>query len=159
MLDLASVLRTRPLERAIDEGHRLRLVSTDDLIELRRRHRGHPGARRLMGVVARHRIGSTLTRSELEERFLELCRRHRLPEAEVNVPLLDYVVDFLWRDTRLVVEVEGLASHGTPRAFQADRDRDGRLTVAGYRVLRFTWPDVVRRPAVVADRIRRLPSA
>jgi hypothetical protein len=28
--------------------------------------------------------------------------------------------------------------------------------VAGYRVLRFTWWDVTRRPAVVADRVRRL---
>ena len=47
-------------------------------------------------------------------------------------------------------------THGTRRAFQADRDRDGRLSVAGYRVLRFTWFDVTRRPAVVADRVRRL---
>jgi hypothetical protein len=31
--------------------------------------------------------------------------------------------------------------------------------VAGYRVLRFTWWDVTRRPAVVADRVRRLLSA
>ena len=29
----------------------------------------------------------------------------------------------------------------------------------GYRVLRFTWWDVTRRPAVVADRVRRLLSA
>ena len=74
----------------------------------------------------------------------------------MNVPLLDYVVDFLWAEARLVVEVDGRATHGTRRAFQADRDRDGRLAVAGYRVLRFTWWDVTRRPAVVADRVRRL---
>ena len=51
--------------------------------------------------------------------------------------------------------MDGRESHGTRRAFQADRDRDGRLAVAGYRVLRFTWWDVTRRPAVVADRVRR----
>ena len=77
----------------------------------------------------------------------------------MNVPLLDYVVDFLWPDACLVVEVDGREKHGTRRAFQADRDRDGRLAVAGYRVLRFTWWDVTRRPAVVADRVRRLLSA
>jgi very-short-patch-repair endonuclease len=56
----------------------------------------------------------------------------------------------------LVVEVDGRVTHGTRRAFQEDRDRDGRLAIAGYRVLRFTWWDVNRRPAVVADRVRRL---
>ena len=71
----------------------------------------------------------------------------------MNVPLLDYVVDFLWVESNLVVEVDGQASHGTSRAFQADRDRDGRLAVSGYRVLRFTWWDVTRRPAVVVGKV------
>jgi very-short-patch-repair endonuclease len=158
ILDLAMVLDTRPLERAIDEGDRLRLVAVDDLIELLRRHPGQPGGRRLRGILARHRVGTTVTRSELEERFLALCRKHRLPQPEVNVPLLDYVIDFLWRENRLAVEVDGHASHGTKRAFQADRDRDGQLTVAGYRVLRFTWLDVMHRAIVVADRVRRVLS-
>ena len=156
ILDLASSFSTRRLERAIDEGDRLRLVTADDLIELLRRHRGHPGTGHLRGVLARHQIGSTVTRSELEERFLALCRGHSLPQPAVNVPLLDYIVDFFWRKARLVVEVDGRGAHGTRRAFQADRDRDGRLAVAGYRVLRFTWWDVTRRPAVVADRVRQL---
>jgi very-short-patch-repair endonuclease len=156
ILDLAALLGSRPVERAIDEGDRLSLVTADDLIELLRRHRGHPGARRLRGVIARHQIGSTPTRSELEERFLALCRRYRLPQPEVNVPLLEYAVDFLWRDARLIVEADGRATHGTRRAFQADRDRDGRLAVAGYLVLRFTWWDVTRRSVVVADRVRRV---
>jgi very-short-patch-repair endonuclease/predicted transcriptional regulator of viral defense system len=159
ILDLASVIGIRSLERTIDEADRLRLVGADDLFELLRRHLGHRGAGRLRGVLSRHRIGTTITRSELEERFLRLCRQRHLPQPEVNVPLLDYVVDFLWREPKLVVEVDGRASHGTSRAFQADRDRDGRLSVAGYRVLRFTWWDVTRRPAVVADRIRRLLQA
>lgn len=156
VLDLACVLGTRPLERAADEADRLRLVAADDLIELLRRHRWHPGARRLRGVLARHQIGSTVTRSELEERFLDLCRRRHLPQPEMNVPLLDYVVDFLWPEARLVVEVDGQATHGTRRAFQVDRDRDGALTVEGYTVLRFTWFDVTRRPAVVANRVQQL---
>jgi very-short-patch-repair endonuclease len=104
-------------------------------------------------------VGTTATRSELEERFLALCWKHCLPQPEVNVPLLDYVVDFLWREAKLVVEVDGHATHGTRRAFQADRDRDGCLAVAGYRVLRFTWWDVTRRPPVVADRVRRMLAA
>jgi hypothetical protein len=55
------------------------------------------------------------TRSELESRFLALCRRHRLPKPEVNVPVGPFLVDFLWRARRLVVEVDGFGTHGTPR--------------------------------------------
>jgi len=35
------------------------------------------------------------TRSELERHFLRLCRRHRLPQPEVNVRVDPYEVDFL----------------------------------------------------------------
>ena len=38
------------------------------------------------------------TRSELEDLFLRLCERHRLPKPEVNVQVGPYEVDFLWRD-------------------------------------------------------------
>ena len=156
ILDLAAFLPRRQLERAIDEAERLNICTEDDLDEIVSAHFGRAGAGALRAVLDDHRAGSTATRNEFEERFLALCRRHRLPQPDVNVPLLDYVVDFLWPQARLVVELDGRATHGTRRAFQADRDRDGRLAVAGYRVLRFTWFDVTRRPAVVADRVRRM---
>jgi hypothetical protein len=44
-------------------------------------------------VDATHLIPD-LTASPLELAFLELCRRHRLPEPEVNVPVDLYRVDF-----------------------------------------------------------------
>jgi very-short-patch-repair endonuclease len=156
ILDLAGVVHGRPLERAIDEGARLRLLDMDDLVEILEHHRGHPGARRLRGVLARHEIGSTLTRSELEERFLRLCRQEQFPAPLVNAPLLGYVVDFLWPGEMVIVELDGHQSHGTRAAFESDRDRDSSLLAAGYLVLRFTWRDVTRRPAVVVDRVRRV---
>lgn len=156
ILDLATKLPRRQLERAVDEADRLGLCTEDDLDEIVGVHFGRAGAGALRALLIEHRAGSTATRNDFEEPFLSLCRRHRLPQPEVNVPLLDYVVDFLWPDAHLVVEVDGRATHGTRRAFQADRDRDSRLAVAGFRVLRFTWWDVTRRPAVVADRVRRL---
>ncbi len=156
VLDLATILPHRQLERAIDEAERLNICNEDDLDEIVTAHFGRAGAGALRALLDEHRAGSTATRNDFEERFLALCRGHCLPQPEVNVPLLDYVVDFLWPEARLVVEVDGRATHGTRRAFQADRDRDGRLSVAGYRVLRFTWFDVTRRPAVVADRLRAM---
>jgi very-short-patch-repair endonuclease len=156
IFDLATVLSRRELERAVDEADRLNICTEEELDEIVRAQFGRAGAGALRGLLDDHRAGSTATRNDLEELFLALCRRHSLPQPEVNAPLLDYVVDFLWPEAWLVVEVDGRATHGTRRAFQADRDRDGRLAVAGFRVLRFTWWDVTRRPAVVADRVRRL---
>jgi very-short-patch-repair endonuclease len=159
LLDLATKLPRRQLERAIDEGERLNICTQHDLDEVVSVHFGRAGAGALRALLDEHRAGSTATRNDFEERFLALCRRYRLPQPDVNVPLLDYVVDFFWPEARLVVEADGRATHGTRRAFQADRDRDGRLAVTGYRALRFTWWDITRRPAVVADRVRRMLGA
>jgi very-short-patch-repair endonuclease len=159
ILDLACRLPRRQLERAVDEAERLRLCDETDLRLIVEAHKGERGCGALGRLLDEHAVGSTPTRNDFEEAFLALCRRYRLPQPRVNVPLLDYVVDFLWPEARLVVEVDGRATHGTRRAFQVDRDRDGRLAVAGYHVLRFTWWDVTRRPAVVADRVRRMLGA
>jgi very-short-patch-repair endonuclease len=96
------------------------------------------------------------TRSELERRFLALCCRHRLPQPEVNVRVGPFLVDFLWRARRLVVEVDGFGAHGTRSAFEADRARDTRLKLMGYDVVRFTRRQVVDGASAVAATLRAL---
>jgi very-short-patch-repair endonuclease len=51
-------------------------------------------------------------------------------------------VDFLWRRERLVVETDGRETHLTRAAFERDRAKDAKLTLAGYRVVRFTYRQV-----------------
>ena len=131
----------------MDEAERLRLCTEEDLGEIVRVHRGRAGAGVLADLLRRalrrdRPQHATTSRSA----FLALCRKHHLPQPQVNVPLLDYVVDFFWAEASLIAEVDGRGSHSTRRAFQDDRDRDGRLAVAGYTVVRFTWFDVTRRP-------------
>ena len=109
----------------------------------------------LRAVLEGHEIGSTLTRSELEEAFLALCRESGVPAPLVNAPLLGLTVDFLWPQAALVAELDGRASHDTRHAFQDDRDRDSMLLAAGFRTLRFTWWDVAKRPGVVTNRLCR----
>jgi hypothetical protein len=123
ILDLAAAVDMRGLERLVDEGARLRICTEPDLHALLERHSGRRGAIRLRDVLSRHVPGSTLTRSELEERFLELCRGRGVPEPLVNAPVLGLTVDFLW-PPGLVAELDGAATHLTRRAFQDDRDRD-----------------------------------
>ncbi|HKH22425.1 MAG TPA: DUF559 domain-containing protein [Solirubrobacterales bacterium] len=99
------------------------------------------------------------TRTELEHRMLSLCRRHRLPWAEVNANVHGFEVDFLWREQRLIAEVDGWDSHRSRSAFEQDRARDAQLAVLGYEVVRFTWRQLTGDPAAVATTIRALISA
>ncbi len=91
-----------------------------------------------------------VTRSELERVFLSLCRRHRLPQPEVNARVGPHEVDFLWRDRALIVETDGFRHHGDREAFERDRARDALLQSLGFKVLRFTHRQVLDRTAVVA---------
>jgi very-short-patch-repair endonuclease len=95
------------------------------------------------------------TRSELEDRFLALCRRHRLPPPEVNVRVGRWEVDFLWREQHLVVETDGYRYHRGPMAFERDHIRDLDLRAASHDVLHFTYLQVTREPSQVATAIRR----
>ncbi len=97
---------------------------------------------------------SVPTRSELEDRFLQLCRRHRLPMPEVNVRIGSLEVDFLWRERRLVVETDGYRYHRGPAAFEGDHTRDFELRSAGYDILRLTYDQVTTTPERTAGLVR-----
>jgi very-short-patch-repair endonuclease len=92
----------------------------------------------------------------LERRLMALCRRHGLPHPRVQELIGPYVVDFLWPEARLVVEVDGFATHGLRSSFEADRTRDAWLMVRGYRVVRFTWRQLHGQPAHVVQTLRTL---
>lgn len=95
------------------------------------------------------------TRSELEDRFLALCRRHRLPPPEVNVRIGPYEVDFLWRSRRLIVETDGYRYHRGSQAFEDDHARDLELRTLGYAVHSFTYRQVTETPQPIAAAIRK----
>jgi very-short-patch-repair endonuclease len=96
------------------------------------------------------------TRSELEARFLRLCRRHRLPQPRVNARIGHFVVDFTWPESNLIVELDGYRAHGTRSAFEEDRARDLRLKLLGYEVLRVTWRQLSDDPHAVLGTLRKL---
>jgi very-short-patch-repair endonuclease len=119
------------------------------------RSRGQRGVPALRHLLDRDG-GPKLTRSEAERRMLAIVRRAGLPEPEVNATLHGYEVDFLWREQRVVVEVDSYRFHSDPIAFQRDRDRSNDLQLRGYTILRVTWHDLSQRPAIVAARLRRI---
>jgi len=153
MIDLASTLKGRALEHALDRAEQLRLVDFAELAHTLNAHPTRPGSRSLQAVLSHYTAGSVTTRSTLEELFLELCDNHGLPRPETNTRIEGIEVDFAWRDARLIVEVDGYAHHRSPAAFERDRERDVILTVAGWQVMRFTHAQITRRPEWVAAAI------
>jgi predicted transcriptional regulator of viral defense system len=73
MLDLAATLRRRPLERLLDQAENTRLTDVGSLAALARAQTGHRGASMLLEALTTHAPGTTITKSALEERFLQLC--------------------------------------------------------------------------------------
>ena len=160
LLDLAEVVDERAVERAVDQAEVLRKFDLRAVEEVLSRAAGRRGAAVLKLVLANY-DGPTLTRRQLEERFFALCRAASLPRPEVNewITLGDgiaYEVDFLWRAERVAVETDGWGSHGTRRAFENDRRRDRRLSLAGWTVVRFTWRDVEQSPAELTETLAGL---
>lgn len=63
-------------------------------------------------------------------------------------------VDFAWPTARLVVEVDGFAFHADRASYRSDRRRGNALVLAGWRLLRFSWEDVVAHPDEVVAAVR-----
>src|SRR4051794_4209977 len=102
--------------------------------------------------------GPQITRSDLEERFLELVAQAGLPRPLVNATVAGLEGDFYLPQLQLVVETDGAAAHLTPRAFERDHERDELLGRAGLPPLRLTHRRITREPATVIATLRQLAS-
>lgn len=149
LLDVAATEPRRRLERVFEAAERERVLDMTRLRELIERTRGHSGRKPLIALIAAVTEPHHHTRSELEERFLGLCRAAGIPEPSVNAWVEGHEVDMLWREQRVIVELDGWEFHRTRGAFERDHDRAARLRLKGYEVLRFTWRQLEREPHVV----------
>jgi predicted transcriptional regulator of viral defense system len=152
LLDLATVVSRRAVERAFDEADALELLDLNAVQRQLKQNPTHRAAAAIRAILAEHYIGSTPTRNELEEAFLAICRRTGVPQPLVNewVDLGDgqpmIWADFVWRQERVIVETDGPRYHGTRQALTRDPRRDQRALVAGWRPMRAPWRQVMRRP-------------
>jgi hypothetical protein len=90
--------------------------------------------------------------------FTAVCGRGRTGSKALKRALLLYrpiagcECDLLWEDGQLVVEVDGAAWHGTTAARHRDPQRDVRLQMADYAVMRVPESRLVHDiTGVVAD--------
>lgn len=160
LFDLAGVEPQGRVEVALDDALSRNLCSLEQMNQVffalaRRGRKGTAAMRELLedrgeGYVAPASALERLARAVFSEGGLPM------PSFEVHLGDDDLAgrVDCVWRDARLVVELDGQRFHGSRSAREADRGRDNRLMAAGWRVIRLTWDDLKKRPHEVLAQVR-----
>ena len=96
----------------------------------------------------------------LEPRMARLMRKYDLPPATFQYRVKDgqgrFVarVDFAYPELKIAIEVDGWEKRAKPERMDADHARQARLAGRGWVVVRFSWNQIVRRPAWVAAQLR-----
>ncbi|MDQ3759073.1 MAG: DUF559 domain-containing protein [Actinomycetota bacterium] len=148
-LHLCGLLTQRSAERAVVKAARRKEFSIERATALCDRSRGRAGLGRFRAIIARDLTAELRALSELELRFLEIVRRHELPMPEVNRDVESFMVDAIWRAERVVVELDGFEFHSLPKDLRRDNERNRKLVLAGYKLVRYTWDDL-KAPAKIA---------
>jgi very-short-patch-repair endonuclease len=155
LIDIAGLVSQDRLEQAIEQALRRTHLNFAALTQTR----GRRGSHNLAAVMAQFDPLASQTHEGIERLFLRLVRKYKLPKPQANVQVGPYMVDFLWPEHRLIVELDSLRHHRRPTVFESDRKRDIHLKRLGYTVLRVTDRRLREEPAVVAQEIRYFLSA
>jgi very-short-patch-repair endonuclease len=149
LLDLATRYERRALLKALAEAefqHDLRPADVERTLR-----RGHPGSANLRAALKEHAPGHGEMKSRLERRFRNLLISHGIELPERNQEVGPWTVDCLWRERRVVVELDG-RQHERPHQADCDDDRDLWLRRHRYIARRYGKRQIEQRPdEVIAD--------
>jgi very-short-patch-repair endonuclease len=151
---LADCLRFLPAAEAVtvlDRAQQVNCVNLTGVAEhLPSRGAGTRQARQVLAAA-------TGEHSPAERVATTLLRQAKVAGWRVNHRVVldgrTVVIDIAFVAARVAIEVDGWAYHSDVDAFQRDRRRQNRLVAQGWRVLRFTYRDLVERPDVVVAEI------
>jgi very-short-patch-repair endonuclease len=155
-LDLAEFLSHDRLIDVLEAGERQSKLDVSAIDATIARSPGRHGIEPLQAAMAELTDAPPLLQSGLERAFRHIARTYNLPMPQFNVYVEGELVDVVWREHRLVVEVDGRKWHIGKRAFAEDRRRDRKLVRTGWRVVRFTEDQVEQDPAGVAAELSEL---
>ena len=99
---------------------------------------GRAGSANAARGAERHEPKLARTRSPLERLFLPLCEKYGVPlPDDVNVRIAGVLVDAVWWEHRLVVELDGKDNHSSWAQIQRDRSNELTLRAARFDVVRY----------------------
>lgn len=159
LVDIAETGNDAAFERAWSTAASRRELRFSQLeLELRAAPR-RPGTALVRAALAKDvRYLGQRSRSDLERAALRLCRDFGLPRPHANrlvrIGARAFEADLLWPGPRLIVEVDGGATHGHAVARRNDRERDLVLQLAGRRTIRIGETELTLDRAATAERLR-----
>ncbi|MHA3702284.1 DUF559 domain-containing protein [Jatrophihabitans sp. YIM 134969] len=152
-LDLVGSLPRGSARALFERGFQKQWFTLADLDRRLEREKGRAGNTRLRELREEITPGA---QSEFERRFHRLLRRHGItgwePQYEIRTTTGGTVtVDLAFPGRRLIVELDGWATHGKQERFGPDRKRDRRTLVTGWDTVRYVWADLDDPEAIIAE--------
>lgn len=159
LLDLAAVVSPEDLRASCDEALRRRLTTLARLEQAVERTSSW-GVIALRKLVHEYAGGEAPTESELEARALDFLDAHDFPRPTkqrcIRVGGKRRRLDLTFEAQKVVVEVDGYATHSGLKEFEDDRRRNNSLLVKGFRVLHWTHRALRDEPGRLANELRAL---
>jgi very-short-patch-repair endonuclease len=91
--------------------------------------------------------------SKPERLFHRLLRDAGITGWQANRPVIlrgsTFYVDVIFRELKLIIEIDGRLYHTEAEVFETDRRRQNLLVLDGWCVLRFTWTMIEEHPEEV----------
>ncbi|MCU0271800.1 MAG: hypothetical protein MUE34_01065 [Acidimicrobiales bacterium] len=161
LIDLGAVASRHRVGQALDDACRRKLVTIEEVrarfVELARRGRNGIGTMR--ALLAERPGGEIPPDSYLERLVIRALADHGVPAPvrQHRVATRDFVayLDLAWPEHLLALECDGTAFHMSVEQFHRDRERQNRLVLLGWTVLRYTYRDASQRPAWLAEQVLR----
>ncbi|MDQ3103431.1 MAG: DUF559 domain-containing protein [Actinomycetota bacterium] len=154
IIDCAYLLGAGGTEELIMAADSKRILNRRRLEELTHEHRGRPGSRHILSLIAEDPVD---TRSRNEHRLFSICRQFKIPlpltNHRIDLGERHFYADFLWPGLHLIVEADSWRWHGGRQASENDADRDQLLAIAGFHVVHFTRDQIRNRRAETGRRL------
>jgi very-short-patch-repair endonuclease len=144
LINLASALKPLQVTRTVREALRLKLTTPARLAAVLLRHRGARGTAHVWNLQRRYApLKLNRAKSDAESYAQELLQAAGRTTPEINVEIAGEEADLVWRDLKLIIEIDGPQFH----LFEEEDERKQReWKAAGYTVLRISSDDVYKRP-------------
>lgn len=162
LIDLGAVVPRIRVEQAFDDALRRGLTTPEDVrdrfVQLACRGRNGVGVLR---PLLECRLGTAGPRpGEFERRAWRVLVNAGVPE-----PVVEHIVrtaaggfvarvDLAYPPLRIAIECDSDRWHSGRQRRQADLERQNRLVLAGWTILRFTWDDLIDQPHVIIAQVR-----
>ena len=165
LLDLADVASRSRLAELVAAGVRVGACTLQEMMDVIEAHPNARGRARLRHALEVLGDDGSRSRSNVEVAALQALLDASLPRPVVAHRVVDErgrliaEIDLAYPHLRLAIEIDGFRWHSSPERKRRDEQRQNRLVLAGWTVLRFSASEVLARPERLVAAVRRILQA